>query len=687
MCLSSNSEKVNACNSSNSPATPLLSCSSGSKGLTGTNLSTGWTVHIDNLTRNSTNNSVTNSGSLFGSNTGSSPNITWLYSGGCSSGAPLTSGSYKVYYINNTTGCTSPPAYFCAAGNGQNALAGSNAITFTSPSNGVYTPATTSIAGTTTAAASLSLYVNGLVTATTTASGSGTFSFSNLTFLTGQQVYITSEKNTGVVGTSYCAAKTSVSTVTCYTTPPLISVGNSNALTTGSAITGTSTEATGTTIRVYTSANTLVATTTVKNDGTWSTGNTGTTPSTYTALASTSYYANAQNGSCGVSTNSLTFATTGATSSARCGSLPATVTENATTISGTLSGTSVANTVVTLYADGTSIGADTTSTSTWGPIAVNTTGNNTIYAGAVLIIGIAEPSKNEIVCGTSVTVSCTPPTAAIINPSATTISVGQAVTYTLSSSQTGILYSLKDSADALNIGSSKFGSGSSIALITDIFNTAGTYEINVKATSFSGADCNTLARATVTVSSALPVSLLNFEGRYDKGVAKLQWNTSSEQNLDFFEVQKSASANNFKKQATIKATGNSQINQVYTYNDSSISSGVVYYRLKMTDKDNSTARYSKVISLHVNKGIVLNYISPNPFVNSIKINLDMVKDALLQITLNDMTGRKIKTMVYAAKSGLNDITLTGLNSVIKGTYSIELSCGGETFSRQLIIKQ
>ena len=104
-----------------------------------------------------------------------------------------------------------------------------------------------------------------------------------------------------------------------------------------------------------------MATTPVQSNGTWSTANASTTPATYVAVSGTSYYANAQNGSCGVSVNTNIYATAALTSASRCGTLPANVSETATSVSGTLSGIAVANTVVTLYEDNISIGSFVTS--------------------------------------------------------------------------------------------------------------------------------------------------------------------------------------------------------------------------------------------------------------------------------------------------------------------------------------
>ncbi|HVF98183.1 MAG TPA: hypothetical protein VM871_12715, partial [Flavisolibacter sp.] len=281
-CLSSNLVVASNCNASNTPPQPVLDCYNTSKGISGTNLSTGWTVNVDNLTRNTQENSSANTGGLFGANAGTSPNLTWVYSGGCASGSPLTSGSYKVYYVNNVSGCASAPAYVCVAGNGGNALAGSVVVpALTAPAGGIITSATKIISGTTAAGAAVGLYIDGKLMQTATATG-GNFSFANLSFVQGQTVQLSAEYNTGTVSTSRCAAQTALFTVSCFTAVPGVVTNANGQLRAGQSITGTSGEPAGTVIRLYTSAPTLVSTTTVQSNGTWSTANAGSTPANYT---------------------------------------------------------------------------------------------------------------------------------------------------------------------------------------------------------------------------------------------------------------------------------------------------------------------------------------------------------------------------------------------------------------------
>lgn len=678
MCLTSNAVVASTCNASNIPATPALTCTSGSKGLGGTNLSTGWTVHVDNTTRNVLDNSVTNAGGLFGATTGTSPNITWVYSGGCSSGAPLTSGSYKVYYTDNVTGCSSMPAYFCAAGNGGSALAGSLAApTITSPANLIFTTATNTISGTTDANAILNLYINGISTQTVTASVAGAFSFSNLKLLNGQQLYIVTELNTGTVGTSKCAAQTIVYTVSCYTSPPLINADNNSQLTAGSPITGTSSEPVGTVIRVYTSLNVLVATTTVQANGSWSTGNAGTTPAVYNAVAATSYYANAQNGTCGSSGNSAGFTAAAGTSAGRCGTITGPVTSGVANISGTLSG-SFSTTTVNLYLDGQLIGSAVTSGTAWGPVTVNTTANNTLYPNGVLSIGIQESGKQEVACPASaISISCTPtPVAPVFTPSNISVNQYQSVTFTVSNAVAGSFYALADSATGQSLGQGKWASSNgSLSITTNKFNTAGTFKIVIRSTSLSGVtQCSAVSGSgTVTVNPVtLPLTLILFKGKKQPGSVLLEWATSLETQLNRFEIERSADGLAFEKTGQVMATGFSSTQKNYSFTDTHPFSTINYYRLKMIDNDGRFT-YSNTIVLTGNAtGTMLGSVMPNPFAEAISIQLTLDRSQPLTVQLADMTGRIVYTKETTGQPGSNTILCNGLSNLSEGIYFMRI---------------
>ena len=66
--------------------------------------------------------------------------------------------------------------------------------------------------------------------------------------------------------------------------------------------------------------------------------------------------------------------------------------------------------------------------------------------------------------------------------------------------------------------------------------------------------------------------------------------------------------------------------------------------------------------------------------------MNALKEMPLVISLTDIAGRKLKSINYTVKQGDNNIIMSGLQSVLKGTYIIELMMGNQSVYHQLLIK-
>jgi hypothetical protein len=100
---------------------------------------------------------------------------------------------------------------------------------------------------------------------------------------------------------------------------------------------------------------------------------------------------------------------------------------------------------------------------------------------------------------------------------------------------------------------------------------------------------NNSSRSSVTVSSALPVKLVNFLAQKESGTARLTWTTASEVNSDMFEVQQSQDAKQWSSIGEVKAFNEGSMLRDYSFTHNTPSLGVNYYRLKMIDKDGTFA--------------------------------------------------------------------------------------------------
>lgn len=99
--------------------------------------------------------------------------------------------------------------------------------------------------------------------------------------------------------------------------------------------------------------------------------------------------------------------------------------------------------------------------------------------------------------------------------------------------------------------------------------------------------------------SALPVELLEFIGNVNGYDATLSWETESEMNSDYYDLQKSIDGVNWNSIATIPAAGNSTKLIHYSYIDGNLVDGIYYYRLKQVDYNGQYKIYD-IVSILIN---------------------------------------------------------------------------------------
>ncbi len=180
----------------------------------------------------------------------------------------------------------------------------------------------------------------------------------------------------------------------------------------------------------------------------------------------------------------------------------------------------------------------------------------------------------------------------------------------------------------------------------------------------NSADCN----------QPLPVKLVSFTGSYNKPVVTLQWISGNEINAKQYEVERSENGIDFVKMNTVAAKNNGLAVSEYSTADnlSSYNGNVIYYRLKMVDRDGRFS-YSSVIRLNVNDTRSGLSIYPNPARNDLSVSFisQVVGQALVKII--DKAGRVVLTNPIQVFKGSNTVKLpdfiTGLPT---GTYILEV---------------
>jgi hypothetical protein len=147
------------------------------------------------------------------------------------------------------------------------------------------------------------------------------------------------------------------------------------------------------------------------------------------------------------------------------------------------------------------------------------------------------------------------------------------------------------------------------------------------------------------------------------------WTTSSESDLDKFEIQRSNDGVSFTTTSTAAARNSSSLS-MYSFIDVTPLNGVTYYRLKIVNKNNSYS-FSKIVKLNSNSFTILSVL-PNPASSYITISHNEIKDRKVLLRIFSASG----VLVKQVNPALNTLqTLMDVNDLSSGMYYIELKSG------------
>ena len=177
---------------------------------------------------------------------------------------------------------------------------------------------------------------------------------------------------------------------------------------------------------------------------------------------------------------------------------------------------------------------------------------------------------------------------------------------------------------------------------------------------------------------ALPVELMSFSGNCADGQVNLEWQTASEHNSLYFEVEKSRDGENWQVLSTVPSAGNSTELLTYSAVDAHAGEGNNYYRLNQVDIDGANKVYD-IINVSCsggNKGYFSTY--PNPSSGSFQVvlnNKEMLGSATLSI--RDTKGASLLQRGIEVKPGINLFSINDLN-LAPGVYYIQVINGDQT---------
>ncbi|MBS1496391.1 MAG: T9SS type A sorting domain-containing protein [Bacteroidetes bacterium] len=191
---------------------------------------------------------------------------------------------------------------------------------------------------------------------------------------------------------------------------------------------------------------------------------------------------------------------------------------------------------------------------------------------------------------------------------------------------------------------------------------------------------------SLPAAAPLPVTLTAFAVNYNNSVANVNWTTEQEINLSKYEILRSINGSDFQTINTI-ASRNSLAKQNYTYQDNNIpaAASVLYYKLRIIDKDGSY-KYSNVVTVKVTAASAKDFlITPNPASTNAQIRFNAIKSGQAQIIVFDAAGKAVLQQQASVLAGNNSIALNNIVNLSEGMYTVRMIVNNESFSSKLIV--
>jgi hypothetical protein len=178
--------------------------------------------------------------------------------------------------------------------------------------------------------------------------------------------------------------------------------------------------------------------------------------------------------------------------------------------------------------------------------------------------------------------------------------------------------------------------------------------------------------AVAQSESPLPIELLYFNAELKEGNVECTWETASETNNEFFDVERSLDGINFKSIGQVRGFGygTSTEKRSYSFTDFDECKTIRYYRLRQQDIDGKFS-YSDAIAINCRRISGID-VYPNPANTTITYQFIHEEESELIVNVVDIAGRVVYIEKIIAHKGTNTLT-SRIDELAAGAYYLRIS--------------
>lgn len=176
---------------------------------------------------------------------------------------------------------------------------------------------------------------------------------------------------------------------------------------------------------------------------------------------------------------------------------------------------------------------------------------------------------------------------------------------------------------------------------------------------------------TFSTTDSIPVRVSHFNAvALNDNKTKLNWKVVCYLQYANFEVQRSTNGKDYTTINTFTAD-RLRCQSPFSFEDATFST-LIYYRLKVGDKDGNFSTSKVAVALGKVKSFEINSITPNLISSNTILSLSSAQNDKAIITINSYDGLVVKRITITLAKGVTDINLA-LNELVKGNYILLVS--------------
>ena len=166
------------------------------------------------------------------------------------------------------------------------------------------------------------------------------------------------------------------------------------------------------------------------------------------------------------------------------------------------------------------------------------------------------------------------------------------------------------------------------------------------------------------LSSAAPITLIEWEAEPARDHVTLEWLTADEKDNDYFLVSHSTDGVNFTTLATVSGQGTTEFSSSYRYEHRHPAAGANYYRLEQHDYDGTVSQLGvRHVTWSGDANTALT-ITPNPVASGQRLSVNGPVNENTEIVLIDPAGRRISDISLEGQSFLVPDLVPGMYTVL-----------------------